>query len=41
MKTSKKAILNAVKAVVAMKEKQNDELYRSPVFFHQPKRPQK
>lgn len=41
MKNSEKAILNVVKAVIAVKEKQNNELYRSPGFFHQPKRPQK
>ena len=39
MRTAEKLMLNAIKKTVVSKEKKNDELYRSPCFFHQPKRP--
>lgn len=41
MKNSEKAFLNAVKILIDAKEKQNNNLYRSPCFFYQPRRPQK
>lgn len=40
--TLEKKMLTAVKNVVATKEKKyGEEYYRSPVIFHQPKRPKK
>lgn len=41
-KNVEKKLLTAVKDVVAAKEKKYEEdYYRSPIIFHQPKRPAK
>jgi cyclic lactone autoinducer peptide len=40
-KNLEKTLLSVVKGVVENKEKKYEEYYRSPVIFHQPKRPKK
>ncbi|MCQ2483244.1 MAG: cyclic lactone autoinducer peptide [Clostridia bacterium] len=41
MSETRKLLLTAVKKMVEIKELANPNAFRSPTFFHQPKRPKK